>query len=192
MNFRILLSAAPVGVFLALTRLAPPWVAILAGFATSVAVFTLTRRNELIGVLMVLGLAVTSVSAVVGIVQGSEKAYLAAGPVSDFLFVPLYASSILMRRPLVGAIARELFPSFAGGVPTDARLYLFLSIAWAAFDLFHGVAALLLLQRLSVGEYIIWSRIALWPLTGALLVISVGLIARTARDAGQRATEFSP
>ena len=176
MRPRILLSLLPVLVFLALSRVAPPWFAILGGFGTSAAVFAVNRQSRLIGWLTIFGFAVVSVSAVVGIVGNSEKAYLASGPLSDFLFVPLYIGSVIVRRPLVGGIARELVPAIAGRVPLEASVYSSLSLAWAAFDLVHGIGASYLLARLSVAEYVIWSRVAFWPFSGALLLITAGAI----------------
>ncbi len=55
-----------------------------------------------------------------------------------------------------------------------------LSLVWAGFDVVHGTILGLLLRNLSVTQYIIWSRVIGWPLTGALVGISAIVIYREA------------
>lgn len=184
LNFRIFLSIAPVLTFVALTRVADAWAAVLGGFAVSVVVFFFTRRDRLIGTLSVFGLTVVTISAVLGIIWNSEKAYLASAPASDFLFVPLYLASIRLRRPLVGSIVRELFRHRFAGIPANHCVFVRLSLAWAGFDIVHGVVLTTLLLNLGVFQYIVWSRIVGWPITGAMLLVSYLAIWRTASRSG--------
>ncbi len=172
MNLRITASIIPVAVFYLLTRVADPWVAVLGGFVASGVVFFYNRKDRLIGVLTAFGFVVVAVSAVVGIVSNNEKAYLAAGPIGDFLFVLLYLGSIAMGKPIIGGIARELLPKYAGHVPVNAPVFTWLTLAWAGFDLIHGVVRLWMLDWMSVGEYIIWSRLAFWPFSSAMVGIT--------------------
>src|SRR5690349_11096338 len=102
MNFRIGASVIPVGVFYILWRLGPAWLAVLGGFVASTAVFWYTRRDRLIGLLTAIGFVIVAASAAVGIASDSEKAYLAAGIVSDFLLAAVHVVSALIGRPLVG------------------------------------------------------------------------------------------
>ena len=181
MNFRIFMSIIPVALFLGLNRLgAPAVLAIGLGFAASTAVFFWNRKDRLIGALTLFGFVVVTVSAVVGIIWDSEKAYLAAGPLTDFLFIPMYLVSIWLRQPLVGGMARELVPGIAGKIPVNAPVFTWLSVAWAAFDLAHGILRAYLLAELSVGQYIIWSRLLSWPFSASLLGLTVWLIVRAA------------
>jgi hypothetical protein len=177
-NLRITWSIAPVAVFYLLTRVADPWVAVAGGFAASTVVFWYNRRDRLIGLLTAFSFLVVAVSAGVGIAVNNEKAYLAAGPVGDFLFVPLYLGSILIGKPLIGGIARELLPKYAGHVPVNAPVFVWLSVAWAGWDLAHGLVRLWMLQEMSVGEYIIWSRLAFWPFSSAMVGITAWLAVR--------------
>lgn len=184
MNPRILLSLTPVVVFFLLTRVAPPQLAILGGFGASAFVFYVTRGDRLIGLLTAFGFVIVAVAATIGIIWNSEKAYLASGPVSDFLLGPLYVGSVLIGKPLVGGIARQLFPAIAGLVPMNAPVFAWLSVAWAGFDILHGVGRTYLLTELSVGEYIIWSRLLSWPPTALLLGVTAFFIVREARRRG--------
>ncbi|MGD9935129.1 MAG: hypothetical protein AB7T37_15650 [Dehalococcoidia bacterium] len=196
MNLRILWSGLPVAVFYALSRVADPWVAILGGFIASAVVYWFNRRDTLMGMLTLFGFVVVTVSAAIGIISNSEKAYLASGPAADFLFVPLYAVSIFLKKPLIGAIAREMFPKYAGHIPIGAPVFVALSVFWAAHDIVQGVARTYLLQELSVGEYIIWSRVLNWPFTVVMLWTSMYFVMRAAKryenaGAGDDATKGS-
>ena len=131
MNYRIMASGIPVAVFYLLTRVSDPWVAVLGGFIASAIVFYYNRKDRLIGLLAAFGFVVVFVSSVVGVVINSEKAYLAAGPVGDFLFVPLYLGSVLIGKPLIGGIARELMPKYVGHMPINAPVFMWLTLACA-------------------------------------------------------------
>jgi len=185
-NPRILLSLLPVVVFFGLTRVAAPQLAILGGFAASALVFYVARGERLIGLLTAFGFSIVAVAAFIGIVWSSEKAYLASGPVSDFLLAPTYIGSVLIGKPLVGGISRELFPAIAGRIPINAPVFAWLSALWAGYDILHGVGRTYMLSELSVGEYIIWSRIISWPPTAIVLGITAFFILREAR----RHTDF--
>ena len=184
MNLRILWSGLPVAVFYTLSRVADPWVAVLGGFIASAVVYWFNRRDTLMGMLTLFGFVVVTVSAAIGIIFNNEKAYLASGPAADFLFVPLYAVSIFLKKPLIGAIAREMFPKYAGQIPIAAPVFVALSVFWAAHDIVQGVARIYLLQQLSVGEYIIWSRVLNWPFTVVMLWTSMYFVLRAAKRYG--------
>jgi hypothetical protein len=185
-NPRILLSLLPVLVFFGLTRIVPPQVAILGGFGASAAVFYVARGEKLIGLLTAFGFSIVTVSAVIGLIWNSEKAYLASGPVSDFLLGPVYIGSILIGKPLVGGISRELFPAIAGKIPINAPVFAWLSVLWAGYDILHGIARTYMLSELSVGQYIIWSRVLSWPPTGLVLGVTAFFILREAQRIRRR------
>lgn len=181
MNLRILWSGLPVAIFYALSRVAEPWMAVLGGFIASAVVYWFNRRDTLMGTLTLFGFVVVSISAIIGIIVNSEKAYLASGPAADFLFVPLYAVSIYLKKPLIGLIAREVFPKYAGRIPVAAPVFAGLSVLWAAHDVVQGVGRFYLLHELSVGEYIIWSRVLNWPFTVVMIWTTLFFIRRAAK-----------
>lgn len=184
MNPRILLTLVPIAVFYGLFKLeAPPWVAIGGGFAASGVVLVLNRRDRLLRGLALFGFVVLGITAVIGMAWGSERAYLSSGPVSDFLFAPLYIVSVLIGKPLAGGIVRELFPAYVAVLPPDHRVYVYLSLIWAGYDILHGVARVYMLATLSVGEYVVWSRLASWPVNAALLGLSAWMVTREVKRA---------
>jgi intracellular septation protein A len=178
MNQRTLLSLLPAGIFWILWRTTETWIAIVGGFAASLIVLRYNRGQPVIAVLTLFGIVVVGLSGIVGILWDSPKAYLASGPVSDFIFVPVYLVSIAIHKPLVGAVARELFPTIAGRVPIEHRVFVIWSYAWAAFNLAQGFVRLWLLQELSVGEYLVWSRVVFWPVSTLMFIGSATMIYR--------------
>ncbi len=158
-NPRLLITSIPIAVFYLLTVVASPSVAVAGGFIAAAIVFYYTRHSRLYQALSAVGFAVVTLSAAIGIIWSREKAYLAAGPASDFLFVWIYAGSVVIRQPLVGGITREVFPRLAGSLPVTASVFVWLMISWAVFDIFSGALRVYLLSNLSVGEYIIWETL---------------------------------
>lgn len=191
MNTRVIHSAWPVLVFLALRQVGPAWSAILGGFAVTTAVMLFNRRDRTIGVLTAYGFAILAICSIVGIAWNNEKAYLAAGPIGDFLFVPLYAGSVFIGKPLVGGLARELVPAVAGRIPERAAVFRWLSLGWAIYNFAQGILRTYLLRELSVTEYVILSRVFNLPLTGVMLAITVFFIWRAVRRQ-EAATAPSP
>ncbi len=181
MNLRIASSILPVAVFYILSRVADPWVSIAGGFLASSLVFYLNRRHRVIGLLAAFAFVVLTLSAVFGLVFDSEKAYLASGPVADFLFVPMFLGSMLFKRPLIGGVVREMFPQFSGGVPLQAPVFVKLSFLWALGEGLTGLVRAYLLYELSVGEYIIWSRLATWPLRAIVIGITIWAVYRASK-----------
>ncbi len=180
-------SLAPVAVFYAGTKFGPPWLAVLLGFIASAIVFYLTRKHRIIGLLTLFTFSVVAVSAIYGIIWNSEKAYLASGPIRDFLFVPLYLGSIVVGKPLIGGISRELNPAIAGRLPNNAPVFVKLTLAWIVYDVFQGISRVYMLREFSVGEYIVWSRVLNMPVSGALLALTAWAIYKAAkRDADEK------
>ena len=183
-NPRLLITVIPVAVFYVLTLVASASVAVGGGFIAATIVFYYTRQSPLYQALSAIGYGVVAVAALVGIIWSSEKAFLAAGAGSDFVFVFVYLGSLAIRQPLVGGITREVFPRAAGRLPPMAPVFVWLTLGWATFDVFSFFLRVYLLINLSVGEYIIWSRVIGWP-SAALLLIGTGyFIQRSARQLG--------
>ena len=180
-RFRLALSILPAWLFLFVSRFSPAWASIGAGFGATVVVYLISGHSRLVGAIATFGFTIAAIHAVFGIIFDDEKSYLAAGWVTDILFVPVYAVSVAINRPLVGGIAREMVPTIAGRLPLDAAIYRLLSVFWALFYIFHGAVQALLWRQLSVAEFVIWSRVVLWPPTTLALLGSAWLIWRAAR-----------
>ena len=180
LNPRLLITMTPVVVFYVLSVVAPPTLAVAGGFAAAAGAFYFTRKSRLYQALLLVGFAVVALTAAIGITWGSEKAYLASGACSSFLFAFIYSGSVLIRHPLVGGIAREVVPGLTGRLPDTAPVFVWTTLAWAVFSMSQGFVRVYLLVNLSVGEYIIWSRVVGYPATGLMLGATAYFIWRTA------------
>lgn len=191
-RLRLLLGLAPAWLFLLVTRFAPPWAAIGTGFLASLAVYERTGRSRFVAGMSTFGLAVVAGGSLVGIIWANEKAYLAAGGLTDLLFVPAYLVSAAISKPLVGGIAREMVPTIAGVLPLEHTVYRLLTMFWALFYAVHGLVQLWLLRELSVAQFVIFSRVVLWPPTGLALLVSAAIVWRAAKRQQTDANEKTP
>jgi hypothetical protein len=184
-NPRFGLVILPVAVFLLVRRVAIPEIAIGAGFFTSLIVFFINRQNGASGILAVLGMVIVGGAAIVGIVLGSEKAYLINDPISDYLIMTVALSSIIFRRPLFSLFARELVPAVERAL--EPRHSVFYLTTWlvVAVNAVQGTTRVVLLQNLSVDYYLLVSKPVGWTLSFALLVATCVLIDRAVRRSVQ-------
>lgn len=175
------LSAVPVLVFWALTTGAGPETAILGGFAAYIVVFQLTRGARNLQALSALSLCIVSMSAVFGLITSSEKAYLAAGPVSDFVVAPVFLGSIVLGRPLVAGVVHDAAPGVAGRLRHDAAVFIWLTAGWGVFNLATGLMRAYMLAEMSTTEYMIWSRVIGWPVGWSVIAIMGAVLLIAAR-----------
>ena len=180
-NPRIGLSLLPVLVFWIVRRRAGPELAIGAGFAASALVFASNRGPRgVVGTLAIAGFAVTGGAAAVGLVFGSEKAYLANDAAGDFLIAFIAAASIYLRRPIVGLIALELAPRLRPVLDARHRVFVLCTLLVVGTNVAQGVVRIALLQNLSVDAYLLWSRVVSWPLSIVGFAVIFTLIRRAA------------
>lgn len=170
-------------VFLALRELGfSPAVTVGGGFVATGLVYWYTRKDRLLGTISLIGFVVVSFSALLGIAWQNEKAYLAAGPISDFLMVSILIGSMAVRQPLVGSLACELFPGISGNLPRNARTFFGLSLLWAAFNLLQGTTRWYMLANMSPGDYTVWTKVLNYPVSAVLFVVTAWVIVRAARE----------
>lgn len=158
-NSAVFEGALPVLVFWLLNQVADPRIAIAASFATAVAVFIRNRDSGVIRFLSTIGFTVVAVSAVVGLIFESDKAFAAQNIVSDFLTVPLGVGTILVGRPLVGMITRELVPAIRPYMAVTHSTFVWLTLISVVINASTGVMRWYMLEALSTNDYVILSRI---------------------------------
>ena len=180
-NPRIPMAAAPVVVFYVLTRLVNAELAIAGGFVAFTLVFFFVSFSRLYRGLAFYGYVITAGAALIGIILGSEKAYLAAGPAQSVLILPVYAGSLLIGKPLIGAIARDFVPGIAGDLPISAPVFVWVTLGWALYHVVRAATLFWMLAEFSVGEYIVYTRLVWLPLTAAAYLGSGWLIIRAMR-----------
>jgi hypothetical protein len=184
-NPRFGLVILPVVVFWLVRRVATPEIAIGAGFFTSLMVFFINRQSGRTGILAVLGMAIVGGAAMVGIVLGSEKAYLMNDPISDYLIMTIALVSIVFRRPLFSLFARELVPTVERALEPRHSVFYLTTWLLAGVNAVQGTTRVVLLQTLSVDHYLLVTKPMGWTLSFVLLVVSYILIDRAARRSVQ-------
>ena len=186
-NNEIWLSILPIAAFLGVDRVADTRVAIAAGFVAAVLVFLRTRKSGVIGYLAIGGIVIVGGTAVVGIILDSDKAFFASDAIGDFLWMGAFLVSVVVGRPLIGVFVREMFPGVRDWIPETHRVFVALSLAWAVQNVVTAVIRIILLDSLSTDSYLLWSRVATWPLNIGLFAISYYVIAHAIRgEAEQR------
>jgi hypothetical protein len=184
-NPRFGLVILPVLVFLLVRRVATPEIAISAGFLTSLIVFFINRQSGRTGILAVLGMVIVGGAAIVGIVLGSEKAYLMNDPISDYLIMTVALVSIILRRPLFSLFARELVPAVERVLEPRHSVFYLTTWLLVAVNAVQGTTRVVLLQNLSVDYYLLVTKPMGWTLSFALLVATYVLIDRAVRRSVQ-------
>lgn len=182
-DWRVLLGILPVVAF----YVGYQWNAYAAiglGLLATGAAYYGSDRKGLVGVLALIGLVVATVAALVGIVLEDERAFLARDASVDFLLVLVALGSVLCRRPIVGWVARDLWPQLKPLLPLEHRVFMQATLLLALANLIQGVVRVwMLFGGFSVGEYLVYSRVFGWPVTAAMLFAVTALVRRAAREA---------
>tara|TARA_Y100000590_G_scaffold219393_1_gene248490 strand:+ start:187 stop:885 length:699 start_codon:yes stop_codon:yes gene_type:complete len=163
-DWRIFWSALPLVVFLLSNSFWPEdlWrtqVAIVASFVASAWVFAKNRDSGVIRVITVLGFVVVAGSAAVGLAVNSAKAFAAQNIASDFLIAAVCIGSVVIGKPLVGAVARESIPALRPLMKPEHRVFIYLTLVFMAYNIGTGIFRIFLLGEFSANEYVIISRI---------------------------------
>ncbi|MEX2245432.1 MAG: hypothetical protein WEC75_01980 [Dehalococcoidia bacterium] len=177
---RIFEAALPALVFIAVNRVGPVEAAIGASFAAALVVFLRNPGRGAIRALSAFSFALVTVSAIIGIALGSGKAFVAQNIFVDFAFAVIFAGSIVVKRPFVGLIARDMAPAIRPALPVGHRVFVRLTVASIALNLAVGGARIFLIRELSEDAYVILSRVLFIPLNVAFYALCYWAIARTA------------
>jgi hypothetical protein len=178
---QVLIAFLPALAFILADKFVPTPGAIGTSFAVSAVIFV---RNPggggVIRMLGAIGFAIVCGAAITGIALSSGKAYVAQNLFSDFAFAAIFAGSVLVHRPLMGAIIREVVPALKPVMPIDHRLFVQLTLANIAINLAQGTARVFLIQDLSASQYAIASRAISFPVSIAFYLLCYVLVHRTA------------
>ena len=146
--------------------------AILLSFVATLVVYVLSWRRGMIRLIATFGFIVAAGAAAAGLILNNERAYLARDAGSDFLIAAIALITVLVGRPLVGIVVREFSPPTRALLPLQARVFVTTTLLLAGVNFAQGlVRSWMLLGDLSVGQYLVWSRVFGWPTTFVLLVV---------------------
>jgi intracellular septation protein A len=179
-DFRVLEGGIPAFAFLIVNSLWDTRVAIGISFAASIWVFVRNQSSGVIRFLSVMSFLITAGSAAVGLAFSSDTAFVAQNMVSDFVVAVVMVGSVLIGRPLVGAVSRQLVPQIQPVMQLDHPTFRTLTLVSAGINIFTGVIRIFMLDAMSANAYLILSRVVFIPLNIAFYVLCYVLISRVA------------
>jgi hypothetical protein len=149
--------------------------------ALGVAVGIIARRRaDVIGILVLAGIAL---GAVLGVVSHSARLVLAEGSVPVGAFGLVFLSSLLARRPLMFRFALEFMgPDSPRGREFDGlwqyggfrRAFRILTAVWGVAYLMEAAARVVIVERASVGVALVASKVMPLAVTAVLAAWTVG------------------
>ena len=155
----------------------------LGGLATGIAVatgitvaaFLWERRHGRAGLVAGIGLVIALGQALVGLLSGSVKWYLAPPVIINAAYGLAFLGSVLIRRPLAGALATETypFPPQVQASSTFIHTFSHVSIVWAVYLLGRSALRLVILIRGTVEGFIAVNILTGFPFTAAIMAWSV-------------------
>ena len=180
MDPRVIEGAYPAFVFLIANSLWTTQLAIALSFGTALFVFVRNRQRGVIGILGGISFIIVSISAIVGLIWDSGTVFVAQNLIADFVFAGVYAVSILIGRPLIGVIAREMVPSIKPVIDVNHRVFVQLTIVAIFINAGEGIARLFMIEAMSNNAYVIVSRVVFIPLTIAFYALCYRQVSKTA------------
>lgn len=158
--------------------------------ALSLALYGYARREGRPGILARVSLGLVLIRATVGLVSGSTTVYLGQGPIVEAAEGVLCLGSLALGRPLIGLLARDIYP-FPAAVRqsvTYRRVFARVTAAWGAYFLVRSTVRLVVLLTGSVERYLLVGAITGAPIVLALLSWSIRYTVRAFR----RSEEWGP
>ncbi len=190
-DFRVLFGILPVVAF----YIGYQWHAYAAigfGFIATVVAYYASDRKGLVGIFALFGLLVATVAAVVGIVLEDERAFLARDAAIDFLLASLGLGSLMLGRPVVGLVLRDMWPALRDLLPLGHRAFMMATGVFVVVNIFQGaVRTWMLFGGFTVGEYLVYSRLFGWPVAGIMIAIIAYIVRRAARSEASRRRQNS-
>jgi hypothetical protein len=180
LDFRVLLGFLPSLVFLIADRAASTQIAIALSFAATVLVFVNTKSHGVIRFLSTFGFTIVAASAVLGLALDSDRAFVAQNIFSDIAFAAAYIGSVIIGKPLVGAIARELVPGIKPVMLIGLPVFVKLTLLSAGTNIASAIVRYFMLENMSTEAYVILSRAVFIPVNIAFVALCYVSITRTA------------
>ena len=131
--------------------------------------------------LTVMGFAIVTISAVVGMLMNNAKAYVSESITTDLMHVIIFTTSIIVRKPLVGLIAREALPLVRNTLPVMHKIFVSLTATFIAINLLTAIARIFLLENVTATTYVLINTPSSFIISGLYLATSGYLIVRAAK-----------
>ncbi len=162
------------------------------GLATLVSLLAwrTERRAGRPGFMTRLSLAIVIIQAVVGVVAGSERVYLAQPVLVNAAFGLAFIGSVVIGRPLAGAFAGDLyaFPDEVRSSATFKSIFARVSLVWGVYLCVRSAVRLVALSESSVEAFLVVNMLTGMPLIALLMSWSIWYAVRSFR----RSEEWGP
>lgn len=152
--------------------------------------YTWERRHGRPGVAARIGLCIAIVQALVGLISQSAIGYFAPPIIANAVYGLAFIVSTVIRRPLAGVFATEMYP-----IPAEVRArpwfrhtFSLISLAWGGYLLGRSALRLFVLMHYSVDVYVAVNVATAAPLTMALMAWSFWYGLRAMRRAALSAS----
>jgi intracellular septation protein A len=179
-DWRVLEGGVPALAFILINSFWDARAAIAISFAASVVVFVRNRSSGVIRFLSVMSFCIVAASAAVGLALDSDTAFVAQNLVSDFIIAVVLVASVLIGRPLVGAVARQLVPAIQPVMELNDPVFRTLTLVSAGLNIGTGVVRIFMLDALSTNVYVILSRVVFMPANLLFYILCYVMISRVA------------
>jgi hypothetical protein len=148
---------------------------IAAATAVSLLAYRYERRRDRPALVVRISLVFVLVEAVVGLWTGSAEIYLAIPVITNAGYGLVFLGSILVRRPLAGVFADELFPmpDEVKASRTHRRVFGLISFAWGAYMVLRSALRLFVLVALGIDVFVAVGFVTGFPFTMALMSWSI-------------------
>ena len=153
----------------------------------ALAAYRWERTHDRPGLMARLSLGLVIVQAVIGLAADSAVVYLAQPVLVNGAYGVAFVGSALLRRPLAGAFAGEMypFPDEVKSSDTFRRAFTHISLAWGSYLVLRSVVRMATLSGGDVDAFIFVNMVTGMPLTALLMGWSVWYAVRFFRNSAE-------
>ena len=143
-------------------------------------------RRERVPVILLLGLGGLTARTLVGVLSGSAAMYFVQPVVTTGVMAAVFLGSLVVRRPVVAAMALDFCPigPDVTARPGVRRLFRRLTCLWAGVHLATGAATLALLVTLPLPSFVLAKTVVCLAITATGAAATVAMALRTLRAEG--------
>ena len=165
-------------------------VGIVASSVVALLAYRMARKQERDGALVKLAIGLVFVQAIIGLVSGSTRVYLAQPVLLNGALGIAFLASAFTRRPIIGIFACETypFPDEVRESETFRSIFARASIVWGVYQLLRSAMRLLILSQSSVDAYVLVNFLTGVPLMSAMFTWTAWYSVRGFR----RSAEWGP
>ncbi|MCY3734743.1 MAG: septation protein IspZ [Chloroflexi bacterium] len=180
------LGVGPTAAYLLFDAVVGVRAAIAAAVIVGLVVYVVQRRLRpqitVVRWLMVFSVCFNVGFGVWGLIEADGKVYWARDFVDNFVLGGVFLVSVLVGRPIVSAVIREVFPAIREQLPADHRVWIRLTIVWGLYIALSGVLRWWVLDQVSAETYALIRLPLGWGLGAVLMIWTFNTVSRAMRE----------